>query len=406
MMRGLHHALDGTQIQADAFYAPDHDLLVLAPERLDSVGQTFLQQTDHVFAKGLNRGQLLDGLMPKLDSKGEKGAKPNDVARATTLALVEKLATDEAEIAAVSREGTRQLMFASYQLPKHVTLPNWLTNGSVNAMSRPRGPAYVTIGDEDKPFMHVAMTTGYGVPNYVLQRYFRDLEEHKELPADRAVLLEHVLTDAYFHGIKNADDPDPAPPKKKTGREPAPPPKSGPGLGGPPIGQPGSSKGPDGMMGPPGGKRPGRGEFGPGAAGTTPAEEDPTVTQRKKRDRLIIKAHSTSWALYYYLVREKPELLRSFVAELDKFPRDLPIDGRTSYLLFVQVFGLTDADGQTDPEKFRRFAKEWVEYTTAIPLVGFDVAITMPEPPKDTTPGKGPQQPKGSPAPGPGRGRP
>jgi hypothetical protein len=426
-MRGLHHALDGMPVQADAFYAPDHDLLVLSPERLDGVGQTFLQQQQQVFVKGLSREPLLDGLIPKLDSTGEKGPRPEDVARAATLALVEKFAFEDAEIAAVSREGTRQLLFATNQLPRFVTLPIWLSNGSVNYLARPRGPAYVTVGEEDTPYMHVALHTGYGPPNYVLRRHFtdivRDLEAHHKttgkLQADRDHLLElqarmlvNVLTDSYFAGLKNADDPDPALPKKHKKPDTAPAPKTGPGGGpGQPFdpsgfpkgpGGPPMPKGPGSSGGPPGGPPPGGfipGGFGPGAPGgmqSATDEEDPVVVQRKKRERLAIKAQATAWALYYYLAREKPDLLKKYIAELDKLPRDLPIDGRTAYRTFIRVFGLSAEDGTADHAKLKTFARDWLESMSSVPTVGFDVQIVFPDPPKDTTNPMGPKMPFGS----------
>ena len=402
-LRGLHHMLDGLPM-ADAFYAPDHNLLVLSPERMDDVGQTFLRQTQQVFAQGLNRDQLLADQVPKLDHTGEKGSRPDDVARASTLAAVEKLAINEADIAAVSREGTRQLMYTTGVLPKHVTLPSWLTNGAVNFFTRPRGPAYVTVGDSEKMHMHVALTTGYGVPNYVLHRYFRDLASKKELPADPARLLENVLGDVYFSGIKDGNDPDPAPPKKA--KKPTQPVQPGPGDGAgpgpgpmrPPIGPgpgpmrpgslgSGSSAGPPAMPGLTGG-------FGPpmgGGSGALSADyEDPAVALRKKQQRLAIKANATSWALYYYLVKYKPEQLRQYVAELNKLPRDLPIDGRTAFAVFARVFKLSTADdGSVDAKELKKFADEWLTYINSVPLIGLDVPLVVAEPPK-AAPGTGP----------------
>ena len=207
-------------MQADGFYSPENNILVLSPEPLDDVGQTFLRQSQQVFVSGLSRSRLLAGDIPKMDHKGKNGSKPDDVARANILAAVEKLVIDEAEIAAVSREGTRQLLFVTGMLPQHVTLPNWLTQGAANFFTRPRGPAFVTKGD-DKAYMTVAYNTGYGVPNYVLQRYFRDMKEHKELNANEVKLLQHILSDAYFAGIKDGVDPDPLPKTKSKKKKPA-----------------------------------------------------------------------------------------------------------------------------------------------------------------------------------------
>jgi hypothetical protein len=410
----LRLALDCLSTQTDAFYSPDHNILVLAPERLDDVGQTFFRQSQQAFKRGLTRDRLLAGDIPKLDPTGEKDSKPDDVARATTIALVEKLVTEEAEVASVSREGTRQLMFTTGALPKHVTLPNWLTEGAVNSFARPRGPAYVTVGDDDKPFMTVTFATGYGTPNYVLQRYFRDLDVHKELNANRAKLLEHVLTDAYFAGLKDAVDPDPAPPTKKKPTGPVVPPKGPPGPGMPPMPpMPGGAMGPTGggsSLGPPpmpggvvgSGMGPG---MVPGAVITTDSE-DPAVTLRKKRDRLTIKSQATSWALYYYLARAKPEELKQYVAELNKLPRDLPIDGQTAYAAFVRVFKLSvTPDGPADPAKMQKFAKDWLDYMNTVPTVGIDIPLVVPEPPKAGT-GTGPgvpPMPGGSMGPRPGQ---
>ena len=351
-VHALSYALDGLPLQADAFYAPDHNIVVLSPERLDAVGQTFLGQNHQVFVKGLNRDRLLAGEVPKLDYTGKEGSRPDDVARATTLAVVEKIVKDEAEIAAVTREGTRQLLFTVGVLPAHVTLPNWLTAGAVDFFTRPRGPAYVT-GPDGKPFMTVAFSTGYGVPNYVLQRYFRDLHEHGELNPDHARLLENILTDAYFEGLKDGIDPDPAPPAKV-----------------------------------------------PAAAAVVPAPavtsaEHPSVTLRKKRDRLNIKSQATAWSLYYYLARSRSAELNQYIGELNKLPRDLPIDGRTAYLAFVRVFKLSATDnGPPDPALLKRFAADWLEYMGTVPTVGIDIPLVVPV---ATKPGSVTEPPPGQP---------
>ena len=376
LRKGLD-GFDGLPAQTDGFFAPEHELLVLSSNLMDSAGITFQTQNQRYFTKGFSRDRLLEGQIPKIDANGVNGARPEDVARASTLAFVEKFVVDNAEIAAVSREGTRQLLFATGGLPKHVTLPNWLTQGALSFYTRPNGPAYVTIGDDDKPYMTVAFTTGYGVPNYVNQRYFRDLDAHKELNADRAKLLEHVLTDAYFTGLKDAIDPDPAPPaKKKPAVRPVPP-------GGVPMGDPDARPGqPFIPMAP----IPGMPGAGAGVV-ITGDDEDPLVLQRRKRERLNIKSQATAWALYYYLARSRSAELQQYIAELNKLPRDLPIDGRTAHAAFVRVFKLSSTeDGQADPALMAKFARDWLDYMTTVPPVGLDVPLVVPEPPK-TPPG-------------------
>lgn len=397
----LRLALDGQEgvpSQSDAFYAPDHNIVVLAPARRDDVGRTFLRQANRVFETGLNREELLNGKIPQIDPSGAKGSKPDDVARATTLAVVEKLVISESEITAISREGTRQLLFTTGVLPRNVTLPHWLTQGALNFFTRPRGPAYVTIGDDDKPFMTVALSTGYGVPNYIMQRYFRDLAAHKELNQDAAKLLENILTDAYFNGLKDGIDPDPAPPAKKRPSGTVGPPAT-PGM--PPRGPGGPPPGPGGPPPGPGGTPPGPLGTGPGGPGhatpSTSDAEDPVVMQRKKRTRLDIKSQATSWSLYYYLARGRSAELKQYITELNKLPHDLPIDGKTAFATFVRVFKLSNSeDGASDPKLMAQFAKDWLDFMNTVPTTGIDIPLVVPEPPKGPS-GMGPMGPMGGP---------
>ncbi|MCS6866560.1 MAG: hypothetical protein RMJ56_00565 [Gemmataceae bacterium] len=390
-MRPLRQALDGLPMHTAAFYSTEHSLLVLSPERLDNIAQTFIRQNDQIFKRGLSRDPLLRGEIPKLDATGEKGSKPADVARASTLALVEKFFADDSEIAAVTAEGTRQLLFETGQLPQYVAIPHWLSFGAVSFFSRPRTPAYVKLGEDEKPTMAVALRDGYDLPNFYHHRYFRDLEDKKELNPNRAKLLEHVLTDAYFAGIKNGDDPDPAPETKKKDKDKP----KGPVTGKGPIGSPGPFPGPG---------------YGPGDDPTggllpPPDVENPIVLLRKKRERLTIKAQATAWALYYYLAQEKPAQLQQYLAELNKFPRDLPIDGRTAFTIFIRVFDLTNpSNGTVDSAKFQKFAEEWVAAILNESPTWIDLPVVIPEKPKDPDP-KNPMTPVpkfGSPPMGPG----
>jgi hypothetical protein len=133
--------------------------------------------------------------------------------------------------------------------------------------------------------------------------------------------------------------------------------------------------------------------------------ENPLTLLRKKRERLTIKAQATAWALYYYLAHEKPAQLQQYLAELNKFPRDLPIDGRTAFHIFTRVFDLTNpADGSVDTAKFQKFAEEWVAAILNESPTWIDLPVVIPEKPKEEDP-KNPMTPTpkfGSPPIGPG----
>lgn len=436
----LARALDApTSMPADGFYSVEHDLLVLSPERLDDVGQTFAKQTQQIYRDGVSRDKLLAGQGPEIHKDGRDGKKrPEEVARMQTTALVDRLVDDQAAMCAISREGTRQLLYATNRLPRYVALPHWLTNGAVNFFTRPKDPAFISAPD-NKTYVHVAMATGYGPPNYALQRYFRDLVEKQELNPDRAALLKNILTDAYFHGLKDlrdARDPDPA--KADTGgvalhKGGQTPPASGgqfpggtgtrPPMGGPPygmggIGMGGISTGTPPPMGPMGysgslGGRPPGGSFGgpPPGVGTggmgsmmgspypgggsqtvTTTEEDDLPTQlRKKRARLSIKAQATAWALYYYLALNYPNQLRVFLDELAALPRDLPLEGDAIVPLFCKAFGL---DGSR--QSMARFTNGWLDSMRDISPAGVDILLTEPKPASGgTSTGMGPGLPGG-----------
>ena len=409
----LARALDvTTRLPADGFYSAEHDLLVLSPERLDDLGYSYARQAQQVYQAGMGRDLLLRGEGPKLHVNEFNGAKkPEAVARMQTTALVDRLVEDTATMAAVSREGSRQLLYVTGRMPRFVELPEWLTHGSGNFFARPKDPAFIADA-ENKWSMAVAMTTGYGGPNYTLQRYFRDLYEKKDLHPDRGQLLKNVLTDAYFRGLrdpKDATDPDPIKPDGKAiamasgGSASA----GGSALGGgtsfsgsfPPgpgsMRPPGSGSGsmrPPGFTGmqPPssGGMRPpgagglfggagmemGGGRQQPVAASGEP-EEHESVVLRKKRDRLSIKAHATAWALYYYLAKDHPDKLRRFLDELTALPRDLPLDGDTVVAVFCRSFGI-----ENNKDSLTRFANGWIDYIRVIPSASVDVALVEPKP--------------------------
>jgi len=387
----LAHALDApARLPADGFYSVEHDLLFLSPDRLDEIGQTFTRQSQQIYQAGVGRQTLLRGDGPKLHINGfNDGKKPEDVARMQTLALVDRLVEDEATMATISREGSRQLLYATGRLPRFVELPEWLSNGAVNFFTRPKEPAFITDA-EGKAHVAVAMTTGYGLPNYTLQRYFKDFLEKKELHPDRSALLKNILTDAYFHGLrdsKDATDPDPIKPKPKAvsaagGGGTAPGPQPG-GFGRPPMSVPAFSGSPPIGASGFGPMRGGIGGMPPGVMGQQAGsdEDDPAIILRKKRDRLGIKAQATAWALYYYLAKDHPDQLRRFVDELATLPRDLPLDGDTVVAVFCRAFAI-----ENNKSALTRFANEWLDYVSSVPPAWTDIELVEPKPSSTSSP--------------------
>ena len=143
-------ALERLLMPADAFYAPDYDLLVLSPERLDSVGQTFRAQNQSIYREGFNRAELTGGGGPKLGPDPRNplspGRQPEDVARMQTLAAVEAYLQEEGELSAVSREGSPGvddqgdvdvgLLGPGLEGPQEVVLPDLARVGGVEQRER------------------------------------------------------------------------------------------------------------------------------------------------------------------------------------------------------------------------------------------------------------------------------
>ena len=90
--------------------------------------------------------------------------------------------------------------------------------------------------------------------------------------------------------------------------------------------------------------------------------------------------------------------MRQYLAELNKFPRDLPIDGRTASAVFVRVFGLSGkTEGVADPAALKQFADEWYGYISTVPAAGHDIPLPVAEPPKAPAGGGSPKSDGGRP---------
>lgn len=367
-------AIERLMMPADGFYSPDHDLLVLSPERLDGAGQTFRAQNKQMWREGSNRKDLVAGFGPKIGPDlrtGDPGRyTPEAVARMQTLATVETYLEAEGEVSAVTREGGRQLLYATGLLARHVATPNWLINGSAEYLHRPKGPVFTTKED-GKTVVSLMLATGYGVPNYVLHKHFTDMLARKELmtKGNPELLLRNVLTDGYYVAVRDGEELDapPAPPKKAPlpGAALTPPPgQAGPGTLGPR----------EGATSP--------GSWDPGAPTVGfPVDEDTTAQARRKRDRMLNKARAASWALYYYLATYEPDGLRRYFDELKKLPRDLPIDEKTAVATFARAFNLSTAQPEAGKTHIKDFAAAWVEtMTTRVPKQWQDLELNGAEP--------------------------
>lgn len=400
----LKEGLDGLTPAADATYSPVHNMLVLSPERTDELGRTF-----NAFAatklEGFDRGELLNGKHPQ-----PKQAKPEEIALASTYALIRRAIEDESLRSSVSREGTRQLLVTLGVLPQHVRLPKWVESGIGSVLQHPKGGGVVELS-KDTPGIVVGVTRGLGAANYELLHQFltfypakKDGKENKAI--DAPAVLTNVLTDKYFAAIATGVDPDrpasitdllPGLPRGPGGASPGggvfgpgggqsiPSAPAGPGAG--PGGGQGGEKEPEaqgqGPRGgssqqpPPGGLGGSSGGFGPGGeggpggfpgTGSVPGGTgifDPNaVSPLLSTAQLESKAKATAWALTYYLTKNgKLSKLHAFMERLNELPRDLRVDSDMSLKLFCETFGLLKPNSQDiDKAAFNTFARDWMTF--------------------------------------------
>ncbi len=408
-MPRLRESLDGSPLVtpvSDAFYSSVYNLVVMSPERMDEAGRAFARFVQNKYKVGWNRDELLKGTAPALRANETVA----DVAEVMTLALVDRLVEEEMITAMVTREGSRQLVAASGLLAQHVVPTEWLEHGAANLLNKPKGP-YYWVDPRRGAQMTVGLASGYGSPNYVLVRQFRELMVAKDLNQNPEELLMNTLMDRYFDAARSGVDIDPRPeaagsgglavggggdvagggvgfpggprggaggpsgpvgPPGGAGAPGAPPPPGGAAPPGAPPPPPGGGRGV-----PPGGAGSPDGGFQPGFPGGGQLQPDPVTEARLLRVKLDKKAQVTGWALTYFLAQRKMAAFMKFYGELNKMPRDMRLDRAMVRDTLCRCLGLMDANNpnEINKEAFKRFAEDWVAFLRAYETWGQDIPV-------------------------------
>jgi hypothetical protein len=392
----IRESLDGTSVVTDGFYSATHHLLVLSPERTDENARAFNRYLQNSWQSGWSRDDLIKGKAPAV---GPKGKPAEEAYRMMTLVLVDRMLEEEGQYAVVSREGTRQLYAATGVLPTYVSLPRWVESGATNLLAKLKGPVVnmpvpvpgappmdpsMAMMPQQPVSLGVALSPGYGGPNYVLIRKWRDLINRRELPTTNAGnLLKAVISDKYFDAVAAGVDHDavliagsatPSELQLTLGTPIQQP--GGMFPGGVPGGFPGGYPG-GGMPGFRGGRGYEGGEEGgympggvPGGATLAP---DPAAQKRALTAKLEQKAQATSWALIYYLSKARPDKLQEFYNALGRMPRDMYLDPALVSELFYRSFDLLAADGSVDEGKVTTMANAWLLFMKSVTPPGVDI---------------------------------
>jgi hypothetical protein len=187
--------LEDEPLVADSFFAQRDNICVFSRERLDGPFTAFIKQTQPIYQSGMDRTALLEGT-----AKRKATMTIAELARYETLALLEKSLEEEAERAAVSHDGTRQLLVAAGIMPRNVVVPQWAMFGLAAFYETPKGPFPGAPLDAS-----VAFYPGIGAPSWAYLRPFKKMDNEKKFPPE-AQLLRQVVTDAQFHRVLNAAD--------------------------------------------------------------------------------------------------------------------------------------------------------------------------------------------------------
>jgi hypothetical protein len=172
---------------ADGFLARRDNLAIFSLSRTDMASEALEKNTKNLWAQLTTPRD--DAL--KQWPRGTNNLPLDKVAGAEmqTLALLERALQDDAEMAAVTHEGTRQLLAATGQIPRNVAVPEWLQFGWASFFETPRGSAWQTVGSPNSSLL----------PEFNYLAQYKAAAKANKLEKQRSLMLEKVITDQYFH---------------------------------------------------------------------------------------------------------------------------------------------------------------------------------------------------------------
>jgi len=186
-----HHAWWGSETHvADGFTPRRDNLIVLSARRLDGDYTTLEKNTQQLWAQArVNRDDLVSGAVWDL-----KVAKDNFfmMSAVQTLALMQKAMEEEAERAAISHEGVKQLLYATGVLPRFVNVPEWVEFGMASFFDTPQGALY----------------PGVALPSWSQLVAFKHFRKYNRLGGSAQAALTGTITNAFFRQAREADGGD------------------------------------------------------------------------------------------------------------------------------------------------------------------------------------------------------
>ncbi len=180
----LHKILTSGPVVVDGFFARRENLAVMASQRqdeaYDSLKKFWKKWKDRDF-----RATEILSRDPRTHKSGVPANTNSDqVHQAQMVALMLKALEQEAELATISHDASRQLLFASGLLPRNVAAPEWILFGMGSFFETPL----------QSPWAGIAAPSAYYLPRWKEMKS-KGLEKK---PGDT---LRKVITDGYFRTL-------------------------------------------------------------------------------------------------------------------------------------------------------------------------------------------------------------
>jgi hypothetical protein len=197
----LHKILTSGPTVVDGFFARRENLAVMHSQRQDDPYKALNTFWDNWKSRGYMRFELLQNKsttgIPRdgVPANVRQGAQQGDlvsrvnIVEAQMLALMLKALEQEAELATVSHDASRQLLFASGLLPRNVAAPEWILFGMGSFFETPLQSPWPTIG----------APSPYYLPRW---RELKSKDPNQGGLEKSAVdTLKKVVTDGYFRSL-------------------------------------------------------------------------------------------------------------------------------------------------------------------------------------------------------------
>jgi hypothetical protein len=188
----LNALLTDHPVTGDSFVDRRDGILVLSSKRRDAQYAGLERHTNPYWSQGINRFEVLRNALtafpPQFLATATHGV-PYTKASVEALALVQLIMESDAERAAVTHDGTRQLLYASGLLPRSVVAPEWVEFGMGSFFETPVMSPYVSAGGARNEYLPLWK-------NMKKAKLFGKTPDNPKF--DAAETLRLVVTDAYF----------------------------------------------------------------------------------------------------------------------------------------------------------------------------------------------------------------